>query len=416
MKHDPYAAFRYKPYRWLFSTNVLMITGYQMKLAALSWLIYEVTGSAWLLGLSGLFQFLPILALSIPIGHFADQHSRTTILRIGLTLHFIASAMIAFVAFIGTPITPLFIALLVVGVGSAFVSIARPSLLRDTLPAHVVENAVSWNSSGHRIATIVGPLLAGLLIELTGGIVLPMIINNILILLAMGCSMLIPSPRRAATKAPMTWKTVGEGLRFIKRTPLVMGVTLLDMFAVLLGGAEILLPIFAKDILQVGPTALGLMIAAPSIGSLLMALFLAHRPPFKRAGFALLWSVAFFGFSFVLFGLSTNIYLSLIALALTGAFDAVSVTIRATILHLFVPDEVRGRVFAVNMIFVYSSNELGDFESGAVAALIGTVPSVIVGGFASALVAVAFAWIFPDMRKLKKMTPEDPEVLLATPA
>ena len=404
MKHDPYAALRFSSYRWLFSAHVFMILGFQMQATALSWLIYEESGSAALLGLSGLLQFLPVLLLSIPVGHLVDAHPRRLMLQTGQSLHFAATVLLAIVAFLHAPLILLFAALVLVGIGSAFGSIARPSMLRDTVPDTFVENASNWNSIGRRIATIAGPAIAGLLIAYTGGTALVFVVNSVCLVIACFSTQRIPSPARKIERLRMSWKTVGEGIAFIRSSPIILSATLLDMFAVLLAGSEILLPIYAKDILFIGPIGLGLLVAAPSIGSLVMTFVLAHRPPLSHAGVSLLVSVAMFGVTMIIFGISRLAIVSFLALAFSGAFDAISVIIRSTILQLFVPEYLRGRVFAVNMIFIYSSNELGDFESGMAAALLGTVPSVMLGGVGAILVAWFFAYRFPQLRGLGKMS------------
>lgn len=402
-KHDPYAALRFTPYRWLLSAHVSMIFGFQMQATALSWLIYEESGSALLLGLSGLCQFLPVLLLSIPVGHLVDTHPRKRMLQIGQTLHLLSTLALAVAAILHFHLLVLFATLVVVGVGNAFGSIARPSMVRDTVPDDAVESAANWNSIGRRVGTIAGPALAGVLIHATGGVAMVFMINAACLIVAFIGTQNVPSPKRERPATSLTWKSVGEGIAFIRSSPIILPATLLDMFAVLLAGAEILLPIYAKDILMVGPVGLGLLIAAPSVGSLVMTFVLAHRGPFRHAGVSLLFAVAMFGAAMIVFGVSRIPLLSFFALVASGAFDAVSVTIRSTILYLFIPERLRGRVFAVNMIFVYSSNELGDFESGMAAALIGVVPSVVVGGIGAMLVSLIFAYRYPELRGLKKM-------------
>jgi MFS family permease len=405
VKHDPYLALRSKGYRWLFATHTLMILGYQMQMTALSWLIYETSNSAALLGLSGLLQFLPVLLLSIPIGHLVDAHSKKLMLQVGLLLHFGGTIILTIVSLYSVPLIVLFGTLVLIGAGSAFGSIARPSLLRETIADTAVENASNWNSIGRRVATILGPIAAGILIAAAGGAAGVFLINGLCLVGACYCTHQIKYTRRNSERVPLSWKTIGEGMMFIGRSPLILSATLLDMFAVMLGGAEILLPIYAKDILMVGPVGLGFLVAAASIGSLLMTFILAHRRPFTRAGISLLISVGMFGLMVAIFGVSRIPVISFLALVGTGVFDAISVSIRSTILQLFVPERLRGRVFGVNMIFIYSSNELGAFESGVAASVLGTVPSVVFGGVCAVLVASSFAALFPELRKLGKISP-----------
>ncbi len=407
MTHDPYAALRFKTYRWYLSAHTLTTLGLQMQTTALSWLIYEKTGSAALLGLSGLALFLPVLLLSFPVGHLVDEHPRRQMLQIGHGLRFVGAIFLAIASFMNAPLISFFATLVVVGIGNTFTSIAKPSILRDIVNEDAVENANNWNAIGRRTATIIGPIIAGLMITKTGDASAVFAVNAVCLIIAFNCVQFLPLNRKKSGRTPMSWKTIGEGIRFIRTSPIILSATLLDMFAVLLGGATILLPIFAKDILMVGPTGLGFLVAAPSIGSLVMTIILAHRKSFSRAGMSLLISVALFGVTMIVFGFSTNAILSFIALVGSGIFDAISVSIRSTILQLYVPERLRGRVFAVNMIFAYSSNEFGDFESGMVASLIGAEGSVIFGGIGAVLIAMIFGWHWKELRMLGEMKMEN---------
>jgi hypothetical protein len=277
---------------------------------------------------------------------------------------------------------------------------ARWAILPQIVPVEQVASAVTWGSSSWQIASMLGPALGGLVIALTGGATRAYVLN------AACCAAVVAlmTPVRLRPFArdfePVSLRTLMAGLRFVFRTELILATITLDMLAVLLGGATALLPIFARDILSVGPTGLGWLRAAPSIGAFGMALFLAHRPPMRRAGPALLWSVAGFGVATVVFGLSKSPALSFVMLLLTGALDNVSVVVRGTLVQVLTPDSMRGRVSAVNAIFIGSSNELGEFESGLTARLFGAVPAVVVGGVGSVLVVLLVALWWPSVRRL----------------
>ena len=286
------------------------------------------------------------------------------------------------------------------GVGQALNRPTRWAILPQIVPREMLLSAVTWNTSTWQVAAMVGPALGGLVIALSGGASACYVINA-------ACS--VPRHRLTATfrlrsvvqdSRPVSWHSLLAGLRFVLRTELILATMTLDMIAVFLGGATALLPIFARDILRTGPTGLGWLRAAPSIGSFLMAIVLAHRPPMRRAGRSLLWSVAGFGIATVVFGLSTDPYLSFAMLFLSGAFDNISVVVRQTLVQGLTPDEMRGRVSAVNAIFIASSNELGEFESGVAARLLGVVPAVALGGIGTILVVLGVASVWPGLVKL----------------
>jgi MFS family permease len=419
MAHDPYAAFRLPAFRWTFLVHVLSILATQMQSTAFGWLVYERTHAAFALGLTGLSLFLPILLLSLPVGHLVDARSKKAVLLTGQGILILGALAIAAAAPETVPVGFLFLGLILSGVGNAFASIARPALMRDVIPPHQAESTANWSSLGRRIASVAGPLLTGVLIARYG----PqhaLLTTAALLLVSAVCVLRIrvPASKAKGSRQPMTLQSLTEGISFIRHTPIILSATLLDMCAVLFAGAVGLLPIFAKDILHVGPAGLGLLVASSSLGSGLMSLMLAHRPPLRRAGRSLLWAVAGYGLMTIVFSLSTSVALSLAALFLAGAFDAVSVTVRSTILQVFVPERLRGRVYGVNMIFVYSSNELGDFESGMLASLIGPQASVLIGGLAAMAMAPAFGKIWPQLRELGslKLRDETPEESVAEDA
>ncbi len=399
--HDPYAALRVPDYRRLLACAVLASVAGEVQAVAVGWELYLRTHSPAALGYVGLVQFLPVLLLSLPAGHAADRYNRKALLTGALLLSALASLGLAALSFFEGPVPLVYGCVGLVGVGQAFSAPARWSLVPAVVPDEVIGNAVTWNSSGWQIASVLGPALGGMGLWATSGAAGPVYF------LAAGCSLasaalmvpVRPRPTERHTEE-MTIKSLLAGLRFVFKTDLILATITLDLFAVLLGGATALLPVYATDILDVGPAWLGWLRAAPSIGALATAFLLAHRPPLRRAGPALLWSVAGFGAATVVFGLSRDPFLSFAALALTGALDNVSVVVRGTLIQVLTPDAMRGRVASVNLIFIGSSNELGAFESGLTAAWFGPVASVVAGGVGSILVVLAVMARWPGLLRL----------------
>jgi len=404
--HDPYSALRSPDYRRLLTGNVLSAFGTSMQSLVIGWELYQRTHSAAAIGLTGLVQFFPVVLLALPAGHAADRFSRKRLFLLAQALMTTASIGLAAVSYFAAPVPLVYVLLLVIGVGRAFSAPARWSILPQLIPPEALANAVTWNSSGWQVASMTGPTLGGFLIAWTGrdawAYALTAMCCGVCGFLVAGIR-LRPVERSAA---PMSLRSLLAGVRFVFSTRLILATITLDLFAVLLGGATALLPIYASDILQIGPKGLGWLRAAPSIGALVMALALAHLPPFKRAGRALLFSVAGFGLATIVFGLSADPVLSFIMLALTGALDNVSIVVRGTLVQTLTPDEMRGRVSAVNTIFIVSSNELGEFESGMTAELFdrmglnGPVTSVVVGGIGTVLVVLWVALKWPEVRRL----------------
>jgi MFS family permease len=398
--HDPYAALRSPDYRRVLTVNVLGSAGFGMQFLAVEWDLYRRTGSAAALGFVGLVQILPVLLLSIPAGHLADRLSRKRLFAFAQGLMCVAAAGLTWVSYFQLPVPLVYICLLLVGIGRAFSAPARWALLPQVVPSEALSNAVTWNSSGWHVATTVGPALGGFLIALTDDATAAFEAAAVCYFV---CTVLVSTihPRPVKNqRQPLSLDTLLAGLRFVWNTPLILATITLDLFAVLLGGATALLPIYAQDILGVGPTGLGWLRAAPSIGALGTALILAHRPPLKRAGRALLFAVTGFGLATIGFGWSENPWLSFAMLALTGVFDNVSVVIRGTLVQLLTPDEMRGRVSSVNTIFIVSSNELGAFESGMTAHWFGPVWSVVGGGIGTLLVVVGVMAKWPQVLRI----------------
>jgi MFS family permease len=401
--HDPYAALRHPDYRRLLTGGVLSSTGAEMLSVAIGWELYERTDSKLALAFVGLVLFLPVLFLALPAGHAADRYSRKLLLLLSLSTTALASLGLAALSFLAGPLPLIYLCLLVIGISRAFTMPARQSLVPQVVPLEALANAVTWNSSGWQIASMVGPGLAGLVLALTKQAAWAYLLAA---LGAIASAALIASIRPHAPvrhREPISLTSLLAGLRFVYRTKLILATITLDLFAVLLGGATILLPVFAKDILGVGEVGLGLLRAAPSMGALVMAIVLAYRPPLRRAGPTLLLSVAGFGAATIVFGLSRDPTLSFLMLALTGALDNVSVVVRQTLVQVMTPDAMRGRVSAVNAIFISSSNELGAFESGITAEWFGPVISVVGGGIGTIVVVLGVMALWPQVMRLGRL-------------
>ncbi len=385
--------------------KALSVTGGQMQTVAVGWHVYEITRRPLDLGLVGLAQFVPAAALSLVAGHAADRFDRRRILlAFHLGMVFASLALFA-IARSGTPsILPIYGVAMMLGVLRTFAGPANQSLLPHLVPAELFPSAVGWSSSVWQIAAIVGPALGGLIYGLGKGHAHA----AALVYAAAGALSLAAFVAIAAMRLrigrmeqrAMSWATVLAGVRFVFREKIVLGSISLDLFAVLFGGAVALLPVYARDILHVGPTGLGLLRSAPALGAATVAVTLAYRPLGRRLGPILFASVAVFGLATIVFGLSRSFLLSLLALFVLGAADMISVVIRQLLVQLATPPSMRGRVSAVNLVFVGASNELGEFESGATAALLGVVPAVVVGGVATCLVVALWSALFPGLRTL----------------
>jgi MFS family permease len=361
--------------------------------------MYEVTSNMFYLGLIGLFQFLPSLFLILVTGSVTDHFNRRVIVSIclGISAACAAALLVLTIAGAFSPI-PVFIILTVFGIERAFMSPAVQSLAPNLVPEKDLANSFAWNSSSWQTASIVGPAIGGLLYGI--GPVLTYSVALVLMLVGAILVILIPKPAQRTTKEPRNWAYILAGFKFISTEKVVLGAISLDMFAVLLGGAVALMPVYAKDILALGPIGLGLMRAAPGIGAILMALYLASFPIRHYSGIVMFAGVAIFGAATVVFGLSTHAWLTIPALFLMGAGDMISVYVRETLIALWTPDHVRGRVAAVNMLFVGVSNEVGDFRAGSMASLFGPVGAVVVGGVGTLAVSLIWAGVFPSLRKI----------------
>ena len=379
---------------WL--TRVLTQMASQMMMVALGWQMYDLTGSAWDLGLVGLVQFLPALLLTLPAGHIADRHHRGRVMMAATALQALAALLLAAGTHGGWMDRTLILAVsALLGIGKAFQMPASQALPALLVPAPLLAQAVAFGSSGMQVAIIGGPALGGLLY--VQGAATVHACGAALLLIGCVLAAAVRYDRPPAPKEPASWRSVLAGIGFLRGQPVMLGAISLDLFAVLLGGATALLPMFAKDILHVGPWGLGLLRAAPAVGALLLSVWLAQHPLERRVGRTLIGAVAVFGVAMLVFALSASFWLSLIALAVSGAADMVSVVIRQTLVQLETPDAMRGRVSAVNSVFIGASNQLGEFESGATAALLGPVGSVLLGGVGVLLVAGLWTRLFPAL-------------------
>ncbi|MBX9678784.1 MAG: MFS transporter [Gemmataceae bacterium] len=398
--HDPYESLRIPAYRRLLAGGVIASMGLEVQAVASGWEIFGRTRSYADLGYAGLVQFLPVLLFALPAGQAADRWNRRKLFQLALGLSFLASIGLVFWSWFQGDVWIAFSLLFISGVARALGMPSRAALLPQIVPLELLPNAVAWNSSGWQVANVVGPGIGGLVLAVTD---MPLVAYLISAAAACTCILLlapIQVPAHASNSTQRTLASLLQGLRFVFRTQLLLAALTLDLFAVLLGGATALLPVYAKEILVVGPQGLGALRAAPALGAVVMALVIAHRPPLQRTGQALLLSVAGFGIVTIVFGISESFLLSFGMLTLLGAFDNISVVVRGTVMQTLTPDEMRGRVAAVNSVFISSSNELGAFESGIVAAWLGPVRSVVFGGIGTLAVVVAAIVRWPILLRL----------------
>jgi MFS family permease len=373
-------------------------TANQMLLVAIGWQMYDLTASAWDLGLVGLCQFMPALLLTLVVGHILDRLDRARVFAACMALQLLVAAGLGFATWSHTVSPALLLVLSVVlGVAKAFQMPAQQALVANLLPPDSLARGMAFSASGLQAAIIGGPALGGLLY--TAGATVVYGSAGILFALATGLVYFLNYRQVLAPKEPVTLETLLAGFAFIAQRPVILGAISLDLFAVLFGGATALLPMFAKDILQTGPWGLGLLRSAPAFGALLMSIALVRWPVTRHVGRLLFASVTVFGVMMVLFGLSRHIVWSFVTLWVSGAADMVSVVIRQSLVQLETPDAMRGRVSAVNSIFIGASNQLGEFESGATAAWLGPVGSVVAGGIGTLLVALVWTKIFPALTK-----------------
>lgn len=401
-RHDPYAALRFRDFRLLIGGRFIAQVGEMTVSVGVGWELYERTREPLALGLVGLVQMIPVMLLSLPGGYVVDRYDRKRVALISQLILMACSLMLAALSITEGSLVLLYLVLAVIGAARAFNNPAESALTPQVVPPEYYFNATTWNTSVWQLSAILGPALGGLMIALTKGAAVVYLVNVAAGGALVGALLLIRSKQTAyASPDEPPLQALRGGLRFLRNTQVILAAITLDMFAVLFGGATFLLPVFASDILHTDATGLGLMRAAPSVGALLMVTYISRRPPFQHSGWTLLAAVAGFGVATIVFGLSTSFALSLLMLTTLGALDNISVVIRHTLVLTFTPDEMRGRVSAVNSVFIGASNELGGFESGVAAALLGPVGAVVFGGFGTLAVVGAVAWLSPQLRALK---------------
>jgi MFS family permease len=407
-------AFRSRDFRLYQTARLLVILGAEAQSVAVAWQVYQITHSALSLGYTGLALFMPGLFFMLPAGHVADRYDKRGVILVCYAVQAVATAALLWIALHPiTTIVPIYCVLFLIGSGRCFSGPAASAMLPTLVPKEHFVNAVTWGASIYQTANATGPMVGGLLFTATFAWLgrwrgAPVVY---VFTLAMLCGFIAlvgsisPKPTVGEKKA-FDAKTVLAGLKYVIQTKLLMGSISLDLFAVLLGGAVALMPIFAHDVLHAGATGLGLLRAMPSLGALAVSLTLVFRPIRRRAGKTMLVCVGIFGAATVLFGLSRSMWVSMVALLLVGASDMVSVVIRSSVLQLATPPEMRGRVSAVNWLFIGASNEFGEFESGLTAHWWGAVPAVVVGGIGSLLVTGVSAVMFPALRNADRLTTE----------
>ena len=394
--------FRHRNFLFYFGGRLFSNFSRQIVAVAVGWQVYELTSSAFHLGMVGLVQFLPAVLLALHGGHVADIHERKRIVQLCQWVEAFAAACLAWRSFNGSiTVFDIYAASAVFGAAGAYERPAGAAMLPSLVPTSLLQQATAVSTGAFQLATIGGPAIGGFVFALSAGATYALVAA--FWLLAGFFNGTLPMQHRIAARAGTTLRTLFAGVHFVRSNPNVLGTISLDLFAVLLGGATALLPIFAKDILHTGPWGLGLLRAAPGAGALVITAILAHRPFTRRVGMRMFQSVIVFGLATIVFGLSTNMWLTLVALIIMGAVDQVSVVIRGSLVQLSTPDEMRGRVSAINFLFISASNQLGEFESGVTAAWWGAVPATIVGGVGSVLIALLWMRLFPTLRDVERL-------------
>jgi MFS family permease len=404
-KHDPFAALRIREFTFFLSNRLFLTLAIQMQSVIVGWQIYDLTNDVLALGMIGLAEAIPFIVISFFSGHVADSFNRKRIILfftaiyigVGIFLLYSSADQSRFLNDYGT--FPLYLAIGAVGVIRGFLGASIPAFMAQIVPRNLYANAATWNSTVWHLGSVIGPSVAGLIIAVSYSAAYT--VDLIFLVIALFSMLFIASkPLPKSLESEPLVQRLTAGIRFVFKNQLLLGALSLDLFAVLFGGAVALLPAFSKEVLHAGASELGFLRAAPAIGAVIMALIIAYKPPTQNAGRNLFLSVAAFGVATIVFGLSTNFWPAWIALFFTGAFDNVSVVIRHTILQLATPEHMRGRVSAVNGIFIGSSNEIGAFESGVAARAIGIRPSIVFGGILTVLVVAITARVAPKLRKL----------------
>ena len=406
---DPYAALRSPDYRWFIASMGLVTLGLQMQAVVVGWQVYDRTGDPLALGLIGLSEALPFLAVALFGGHAADRLNRLRLCKVSTLSLAVCSALLLLFTWrftsgpMATAVAPIYGIIFLTGIVRAFYRPANVALGTDLLPKELYANGSTWRISVFHSGMVLGPAFGGLIYAWRGPVTAHFLVMALLVTGFTGLLWVHYVPKAVRAREASLFASLGEGLRFVFSQRLLLGAISLDLFAVLFGGAVAVLPIFAKEILKTGPQGLGLLRAAPAVGSVLMGMTIAHLPPLRRAGRTLLICVASFGVAMIAFALSRSFLLSLLLLAASGAVDNVSVVLRATLLQTLTPEHMLGRVSSVNQVFIGSSNEIGAFESGLAARFMGLVPSVVFGGCMTLLVVAFTTWKVPELRKMDRI-------------
>lgn len=413
--HDPYASLRVRNYRWFIASVLTMTLSAQIQGVVVAWQIYDITRDPLSLGLMGLAEAGPFIAFALYAGHVADRANRHHVTLAAISAMVLCSASLLTFNLIpgflhAHGALPFYAVIFVSGIARSFAQPARQALGAELVERRLYANAVAWRSSTWQFAAVVGPAIGGLIYGFASPRV-AYIADAAMMLVSFAAFATIDyhHRERPVERRETIGESLGSGVRFVFGESVLLSALTLDLFSVLLGGAEALLPVFADQVLHVGPQGLGVLRAAPAAGAVVASIYLAHRPPFKRAGRTLLYAVGAFALCIVGFGLSRNFTISIALLAISGVADNVSVLIRSTLLQVLTPTALFGRVSSVNSIFVGSSNEIGAFESGVMARLIGTVPSVVLGGFASLAVVITVGAIVPRLRRLGRIDELTPQ-------
>jgi MFS family permease len=397
-------AFQYPSFVLFQTARFCIVLATEMQSVAVGWQVYEITKRPLDLGLVGLAQFLPGILLFLVSGHVADRYDRRRLIVICYVGFAVCCALLLFTAVHNVrSVYYIFAVLILLGIVRSFTGPVSRALLPQLIPEEHFPSAVAWASTIFQGAAILGPALGGLVYAFFRGPSAVYVLAVLMAIAAVVCTLQLNTEAKPRPREPINLTTVSAGLRYIWREKVVLGSISLDLFAVFLGGAVALLPVYASEILLTGPWGLGLLRAAPGVGAAAMALFLAHRPMRRKVGLIMLWCVAAFGLFTILFGISHSLVLSLIALFFVGATDMVSVIVRAVLIQVATPDEMRGRVNAVDMVFIGASNEFGEFESGLTAQWFGTVPAVVLGGIGTLVVTAIWAWRFPELRRVEQI-------------
>ena len=407
--HDPYASLRNPDYRWFIASMGLITLGLQMQGLVVAWQVYDRTGDPLALGLVGLSEAVPFLGVALFGGHAADRLNRLRLCLASVLSLAVCSALLCLFTWrsmagpLSRAVLPIYGIIFLTGIVRAFYRPANVALGTDLLPKDLYANGSTWRVSIFHTGMVIGPAVGGLVYAWRGAITAHFLV---MVLLLVGFAGQLPIhylPKPVRPREGSIFESLGEGLRFVFSRRLLLGAISLDLFAVLFGGAVAVLPVFAKEILRTGPQGLGLLRASPAVGSVLMGIAMAHLPPMRRAGRTLLFCVAGFGAATIAFALSRSFLLSLFMLAASGALDNVSVVLRSTLLQTLTPEHMLGRVSSVNQVFIGSSNEIGAFESGLAARLLGLVPSVVFGGCMTLLVVGITSWRVPELLRLRRI-------------